>query len=94
MSRENIYLVVSFFSAIVLPISLGTCDKDISFFVLNTNLFWMPFWLLILFLPFYGIIQIVKLTDEIPIKYWIALLINLVNFIFILRFFSIDIYLS
>jgi hypothetical protein len=51
----------------------------------------MPFWVFILFLPFLGIVQIVKLTDEIPIKYWIALLINLVNFILILRFFSIEI---
>lgn len=94
INSQNFYLFVSFVSAIVLPISLGASDKNISYFTLNSNFLWMPFWILVLCLPFYGIIKITKLTDEIPIKLWIGLLINLVSFILVLRFFSIDIYPS
>lgn len=91
---QNLYLIVSVVSAVVLPISLGTSDKEISYFTFNSNLAWIPFWILVLCLPFYGIIKIVKLTDEIPVKLWMGLLINLISFILILRFFSIEIFPS
>lgn len=94
MSKENIYLIISILAAIVLPFSLSKYNGDLS--ILGNSLLniWLPFWILILYLPFYGIVQITKLTDEIPVKYWIALLINLVNFILILRFFSLDVFPS
>ena len=92
LNKEIIYLIISVISAIVLPISLGASNKDISYFTFNSNLVWLPFWILVLCLPFYGIIQITKLTDEIPIKLWIGLLINLISFVLILRFFSIEVY--
>lgn len=90
IDRQNLYVLVSVVSAIILPISLGASEKDISYFTLDSNLVWVPFWILILSLPFYGIIQKTKRTDEIPIKLWIGLLINLISFILLLRFFSIE----
>lgn len=94
IDNSSLYLLVTVVSVVILPISLGASNKDISYFTLNSNLAWIPFWILVLCLPFYGIIQITKLTDEIPIKFWIGLLINLISFILILRFFSIEIFPS
>ncbi|MEZ4787315.1 MAG: hypothetical protein R2790_05430 [Flavobacterium haoranii] len=86
-----IYLFISVVSAIILPFSLAKYDGNLSALGNSLLNIWLPFWILVLSLPFYGIIQITKLTDEIPIKLWIGLLINLISFILILRFFSIEI---
>lgn len=92
MNKENIYLLVSVVSAIILPFSLSKYNGDLA--ILGNSLLniWLPFWILILCLPFYGIIQITKRIDETPIKLWISLLINLISFILILRFFSVEVY--
>jgi len=94
LNKENIYLIISVVSAIVLPFSLAKYDGNLSVLVNSLLNIWLPFWILVLCLPFYGIIQITKLTDEIPVKFWIGLLINLISFILILRFFSIEILTS
>lgn len=94
LDSKNFYLFVSVISAIFLPFSLAKYEGALSVLANSLLSIWLPFWILVLFLPFYGIVQITKLTDEIPVKLWIGLLINLINFILILRFFSIEIFPS
>ena len=94
LDSKNFYLFVSVISAIVLPFSLAKYEGTLSVLANSLLSIWLPFWILVLFLPFYGIVQITKLTDEIPVKLWIGLLINLINFILILRFFSMEIFPS
>lgn len=84
-TSENIYLSVSLLLTLVLPFSFAETGTSISF--LNV---WLPLWIVCLFAPFYGIIQIVKFTDDWNVKYWIGLILNLLNFIFVIRFFAID----
>lgn len=84
ISSENLYLIISVVSALLLPFSLYQVEDDFLSI-------WTPFWILVLLLPFYGIIQITKQTDDWNIKYWIALLINIVSFIFILNFLNLNI---
>lgn len=94
LNKENIYLIISVVSALVLPFSLAKYDGNLSALGISLLNIWLPFWILVLCLPFYGIIQITKLTDEIPIKLWIGLLINLISFILILRFFGVELFPS
>lgn len=94
LNKENIYLIISVVSALVLPFSLAIYDGNLSALGNSLLNIWLPFWILVLCLPFYGIIQITKLTDEIPIKLWIALLINLISFTLILRFFGVELFPS
>jgi len=91
IDSENLYLVISIISAILLPFSLSKTNNDSSVFGNSFLNIWLPFWLLVLFLPFYGITQIVKRTDDWNIKFWIGLLLNMLNFIFFLRFFGMEI---
>lgn len=85
LSKENIYLIVSIVSALLLPFSLYQVEDDFLSI-------WTPFWILVVLLPFYGIIQITKQTDDWNVKYWIAVLINKVSFIFILNFLNLNIF--
>ena len=89
LSSENTYLITSIFLSILLPFSFFETGTNLSF-----SSPWLPILIFGLLIPFYGIVQITKLTDEIPVKLWISLLINLINFILILRFFSIEIFPS
>ncbi len=92
IDSENVYLIVSIALAIVLPFGLFQTEGNVS--AIGNFLFnaWLPIWILALFLPFYGIIQIVKRTDDWNVKFWIGLFLNMLNFFFILNFFSLKIF--
>lgn len=92
LDAENLYLIASIVLTLVLPFSLFQTEGDISTIGNSLLNLWLPIWILALFIPFYGIIQIVKRTDDWNIKFWIGLLLNIINFFFILNFFSLKIF--
>lgn len=89
LDSENLYLLISIITAIILPFSLSKSNQDVTSFFTEINWVWLPFWILVLFLPFYGITQVIKRTDDWNIKFWIGLLINMLSFFLFLQFFSL-----
>ncbi|SHJ64030.1 hypothetical protein [Flavobacterium haoranii] len=87
LSSENTYLITSIFLSILLPFSFFETGTNLSF-----SSPWLPIWIFGLLIPFYGIVQITKFTDDWNLKYWIGLILNLLNFFFVNRFFSINLW--
>ncbi|AWM15159.1 hypothetical protein DI487_15705 [Flavobacterium sediminis] len=86
--KEKVYLLLSLISSFLLLTGIIQVFPKVTFIGLRFSLIWIPVWILILLLPLYGIVEIIKRTDEANYMFWIALLLNLFNFFIAIRHFN------
>ncbi|MGV7107101.1 hypothetical protein [Flavobacterium sp. U410] len=90
--KDKIYVILSLFSTFLLVIGIIQLFPEIYFFGLRFSVIWIPIWCLTLWLPFYGIIEILKRTDEINYSLWFAFLLNLFNFFLVAKHLGIQLF--
>ena len=88
-TKNKTYL---FFSVLVLLLTfVGIFQnfKTIHFIGFETEIIWIPIWIVIIVLPLLNLYEIAVNTDDINRYYWLALILNLISIFFLLRYFEI-----
>ena len=66
--------------------------ETIHFIGLETEIIWIPIWIAVVILPLLNLYEIAINTDDINKYYWISLVLNVLTFLFILRYFKINLF--
>jgi hypothetical protein len=64
--------------------------ETIHFIGFETEIIWIPIWIVVVILPLLNLYEIATNTDDYNKYYWFALAINLISIFFILRYLKIE----
>ena len=91
MSTKNkIYLIFSIVVLLMTFVAIFQNFETIHFIGFETEIIWIPIWIVVVILPLLNLYEIATNTDDYNKYYWLALLINLISIFFILRYFKIE----
>ena len=91
MSTKNkIYLLLSIVVLLMTFVGIFQNFETIHFIGFETEIIWIPIWIVVVILPLLNLYEIATNTDDYNKYYWLALVINLISIFFILRYFKIE----
>ena len=91
MSTKNkIYLLLSIVVLLMTFVGIFQDFETIHFIGFETEIIWIPIWIVVVILPLLNLYEIATNTDDYNKYYWLALAINLISIFFILRYFKIE----
>lgn len=91
MSTKNkIYLILSIVILLMTFVAIFQNFETIHFIGFETEIIWIPIWIAIVVLPLLNLYEIVINTDDYNKYYWLALFLNVISIIFVLRNFKIE----
>lgn len=91
MSTKNkIYLLLSIVVLLMTFVGIFQNFETIHFIGFETEIIWIPIWIVVVILPLLNLYEIATNTDDYNKYYWLALAINLISIFFILRYFKIE----
>ena len=91
MSTKNkIYLIFSIVVLLMTFVAIFQNFETIHFIGFETEIIWIPIWIAIVVLPLLNLYEIVINTDDYNKYYWLALFLNVISIIFVLRNFKIE----
>lgn len=64
--------------------------ETIHFIGFETKIIWIPIWIAIVVLPLLNLYEIAVNTAESNGYYWLSLLINIITFLFVIRYFKLE----
>ncbi len=66
--------------------------ETIHFIGFETEIIWIPIWIAVVILPLLNIYEITVNTQDFNKFYWLALVINLISILFILKYLRIELF--
>ena len=91
MSTKNkIYLFLSVLVLLLTFVAIFQNFETIHFIGFETEIIWIPIWIVVVILPLLNLYEIATNTDDYNKYYWLALAINLISIFFILRYFKLE----
>ena len=91
MSTKNkIYLILSIVILLMTFVAIFQNFGTIHFIGFETEIIWIPIWIAVIILPLLNLYEIVINTDDYNKYYWLALFLNVISIIFVLRNFKIE----
>ena len=91
MSTKNkVYLLLSIVVLLMTFVGIFHNFETIHFIGFETEIIWIPIWIVVVILPLLNLYEIATNTDDYNKYYWLALAINLISIFFILRYFKIE----
>lgn len=91
MSTKNkIYLLLSIVVLLMTFVGIFQNFEIIHFIGFETEVIWIPIWIAVVILPLLNLYEIVINTDDYNKYYWLALFLNVISIIFVLRNFKIE----
>jgi hypothetical protein len=88
-NKPKIYLILSVFGVLLLLVAMIKSFFSIHLWGFSFDIIWIPTIVLVFWLPFLNIIEIIKNTEDYNILHWIALLLNLFCVLLILRYLGV-----
>ena len=89
-TRNKIYLFLSVLVLLLTFVAIFQNFETIHFIGFETEIIWIPIWIVVVILPLLNLYEIATNTDDYNKYYWLALAINLISIFFILRYFKIE----
>ena len=91
MTKKNkIYLFLSVLVLLLTFVAIFQNFETIHFIGFETEIIWIPIWIVVVILPLLNLYEIATNTDDYNKYYWLALAINLISIFFILKYFNIE----
>ena len=91
MTKKNkIYLFLSVLVLLLTFVAIFQNFETIHFIGFETEIIWIPIWIVVVILPLLNLYEIATNTDDYNKYYWLALAINLISIFFILRYFKLE----
>ena len=91
MTKKNkIYLFLSVLVLLLTFVAIFQNFETIHFIGFETEVIWIPIWIAVVILPLLNLYEIVINTDDYNKYYWLALFLNVISIIFVLRNFKIE----
>ena len=91
-TKNKIYLFLSVLVLFSTFVAIFQNFETIHFIGLETEIIWIPIWIAVVILPLLNLYEIAINTDDINKYYWISLVLNVLTFLFILRYFKINLF--
>ncbi len=88
-NKPKIYLMLSVLTVFLLLVAMIKSFFCIHLWGFSFDIIWIPTIVLVFWLPFLNIMEIVKNTEDYNILHWIGLLLNLFCMILMLRYLGI-----
>ena len=88
--KPILYLILSIVILIMTLVAIFQNFETINFIGFETEVIWIPIWIGVVILPLLNLYEIAVNTNDYNKHYWLALIINLISIIFILRYFKIE----
>ena len=89
-TKNKIYLFLSILVLLLTFVGIFQNFETIHFIGFETEIIWIPIWIVVVILPLLNLYEIATNTDDYNKYYWLALAINLISIFFILRYFKIE----
>jgi len=89
-TKNKIYLLLSIVVLVMIFVAIFQNFETIHFIGFETEIIWIPIWIAIVVLPLLNLYEIVINTDDFNKYYWLALFLNVISIIFVLRNFKIE----
>ena len=89
-TKNKIYLFLSVLVLLLTFVAIFQNFETIHFIGFETEIIWIPIWIAIVVLPLLNLYEIVINTDDYNKYYWLALFLNVISIIFVLRNFKIE----
>ena len=93
MSTKNkIYLLLSIVVLLMTFVGIFQNFETIHFIVFETEIIWIPIWIVVVILPLLILYEIATNTDDYNKYYWISLVLNVLTILFVLRYFKMNLF--
>ena len=89
-TKNKIYLFLSILVLLLTFVGIFQNFETIHFIGFETEIIWIPIWIVVVILPLLNLYEIATNTDDYNKYYWLALAINLISIFFILRYFKLE----
>ena len=89
-TKNKIYLFLSILVLLLTFVAIFQNFETIHFIGFETEIIWIPIWIVVVILPLLNLYEIATNTDDYNKYYWLALAINLISIFFILRYFKLE----
>ena len=89
-TKNKIYLFLSVLVLLLTFVAIFQNFETIHFIGFETEVIWIPIWIAVVILPLLNLYEIVINTDDYNKYYWLALFLNVISIIFVLRNFKIE----
>ena len=89
-TKNKTYLFLSILVLLLTFVGIFQNFETIHFIGFETEIIWIPIWIVVVILPLLNLYEIATNTDDYNKYYWLALAINLISIFFILRYFKIE----
>jgi hypothetical protein len=91
-NKNKIYLFLSVLVLFSTFVAIFQNFEAIHFIGFETEVIWIPIWIVVVVLPLLNLYEIAINTDDINKYYWISLFLNVLTILFILRYFKINLF--
>ena len=89
-TKNKIYLFLSILVLLLTFVGIFQNFETIHFIGFETEIIWIPIWIVVVILPLLNLYEIATNTDDYNKYYWISLVFNLITIFFIIRYFKIN----
>ena len=88
--KPILYLMLSVVILIMTLVAIFQNFETIHFIGFETEIIWIPIWIVVVILPLLYLYEIVINTNDYNKHYWLALIFNLITIFLVLRYFKIE----
>ena len=93
MSTKNkVYLLLSIVVLLMTFVGIFQNFETIHFIGFETEIIWIPIWIVVVILPLLNLYEIATNTDDYNKYYWISLVLNVLTILFVLRYFKMNLF--
>ena len=93
MSTKNkVYLLLSIVVLLMTFVGIFQNFETIHFIGFETEIIWIPIWIVVVILPLLNLYEIATNTDDYNKYYWTSLVLNVLTILFVLRYFKMNLF--
>ena len=93
MSTKNkVYILLSIVVLLMTFVGIFQNFETIHFIGFETEIIWIPIWIVVVILPLLILYEIATNTDDYNKYYWISLVLNVLTILFVLRYFKMNLF--
>ena len=91
-TKNKIYLFLSILVLLLTFVGIFQNFETIHFIGFETEIIWIPIWIVVVILPLLILYEIATNTDDYNKYYWISLVLNVLTILFVLRYFKMNLF--
>ena len=91
-TKNKIYLFLSILVLLLTFVGIFQNFETIHFIGFETEIIWIPIWIVVVILPLLNLYEIATNTDDYNKYYWISLVLNVLTILFVLRYFKMNLF--